>query len=229
MFTGTQSRLLLIGLILLAVGAVALGWFLGVDPQLKALDRAKQETTQEKMLNDAEQIAVGNLKVQNDSIDELRKELEDFQLGIPQTDRESRMLRLIRTASSGSGATVTGIETSELGTYLPPEWQQPAPNTGQGRLVALSVVIQAEGSVSQLQGFVSRVQRLDRYITVDSVAYSDGKAGTKVKITGVAWVLLSPEAAAAAAAADGNVEPDAPAEGEEGAAEEAEAADAAAG
>jgi len=206
MFTGTRARLLLIGLVLVAVGVLALSWFLGVDPQLKTLERAKADTAQEKGLNDIEQIAVAGLKQQSENLDEYRKELSGYQEAIPQTHELSNLFRQLASAESATGIEVESLTSSPIQAYSPPEWQQPAPNTGAGRMVGLTIEMTATGDQTKLRDFVSRVQKLDRYVTVNSVAYTVGKDGSKAQLTGTTWVLISAEAAAAYAATDAPAE-----------------------
>ncbi|CAG7600982.1 type 4a pilus biogenesis protein PilO [Leucobacter soli] len=205
MFTGSRGRLLLIGLILLAVGAVALSWLLGVEPQLKALDQAKEATAQERGLNDIEQVAVAGLKAQSENLREYKRDLGEYQDAIPETAQLPDLLRELESAGSRADVTIEKLTTSPILAYTPPEWQQPAPSTGDGRLVGITIEMEATGDQTKLRDFVSRVQKLDRYITVGSVAYAVGTEASKVQVTGTTWVLMTAEAAAAYAASDAPV------------------------
>lgn len=206
MFSGTKNRLTLIALIVLGLGVAALAWFLGAKPQLDTLERTNKEIAQEKGLNDVEQIAVANLRAQNENIEEFQTELEGYRKAIPQTALQSQLLRQISAASDKSKVTLTAVTGGDILVYAAPSWQQPAPDTGSDRFVGLKIEIEAEGGIADLRSFVGEVQKLERYITVNSVSYLGGSEEGKVQISGTTWVLLSPEQAAANAALGGSSE-----------------------
>lgn len=193
-----RTRLILIGLVVVAIGVLALTWFLGVSPQLASWSDSDQQYEQTKSRNDAAQIKANRLRQQYAKLDDLKAELAQYQQGVPVTDQSPALIRQVNQAASSSGVTIKQFVVGDAQIYAPPQWFS-APDTG-GRLVTSPITIQASGSTDQLRAFVGNIQGMKRYLTISDVSYAvdDSGDGTTANINGTAWVLQSAEAAAAA-------------------------------
>lgn len=193
-----RTRLILIALAIVAVGVLALTWFLGISPQLSSWSQSNQQYEQTKDQNDVAQIKANRLRQQYAKLGDLKAELAKYQRGIPITASSPVLIRQVNEAKDSSGVTIKQFTVNDAQTYTAPQWFS-APDTS-GRLVNSSITIQADGTVDQLRSFVVNLQNMQRYLTVSGVSYAVGDAKTSptVSVTGTVWVLQSAEAAAAA-------------------------------
>jgi type IV pilus assembly protein PilO len=182
-----RSRLILGALALAAVLVVLLSWFVGVGPQLTAVNKAKADLSQQKDRNDREQIAVQKLKSQHENLGALQAELQQYQQGVPSGLEESPLDRQIAAAAGASGATVADRTIGDIIAFTAPSWLS-APSVTGGTLVQVPVTIKALGNYGQQEAFVQALQTQARYITVSNVKYTLG-TDNSVEVSGSTWLI----------------------------------------
>ncbi|MGO2654708.1 MAG: type 4a pilus biogenesis protein PilO [Pseudoclavibacter sp.] len=191
MLSTNRSRILLAALAVAGVFVLILSWFVGVSPQLDALNTANTSLASQKSQNDLQQIAVQKLKTQYENIDQLRSELEAYRQGVPDGLEESSLDRQIDAAASSAGVTITGRSYADVAAYAADSWL-PAPTVSGGTLVIVPLTIEATGSLDQMKGFVQNLQTQARYITISGVQYTAGE-DNKVQVTAATWLIQKQE------------------------------------
>jgi Tfp pilus assembly protein PilO len=99
----------IIGTALLVVATVALGWTLGISPQLKAAATAAVETVSVNGQNVKNQADLEALKKQFSDIDSIRSELDTLNVALPRDPQLATFIRQINTLATQHSVTVQVI------------------------------------------------------------------------------------------------------------------------
>jgi Tfp pilus assembly protein PilO len=99
----------MIGTALLVIATVALGWVLGISPQLKEASTAAEETAAVDAQNVVNTADLEALKKQFAEIDSIRDELGKLEVALPGGVAVTSFLRQIDALSTQHGVTVEGI------------------------------------------------------------------------------------------------------------------------
>lgn len=109
------------------VGVLAMGWFVGVQPQLTSIADTDSQTESIRAQNQATEIANAKLKGDYENIDEFRAELEKLRGSIPADAAMPTFLTQIDALASSTGTVIAGITVDEPQPYTAPASSAEAP------------------------------------------------------------------------------------------------------
>lgn len=115
-----KTRIWVIAASIVMAGILALGWFTGIDPQLKAKAASDQERASVEAQNEATELAIATLKGDYENIEALRAELARLRTSIPATGNMPAFLTQLDNLSKASNATVTTLTVDEAVEYTAP-------------------------------------------------------------------------------------------------------------
>ncbi|MDQ1582797.1 MAG: hypothetical protein QOF36_851 [Microbacteriaceae bacterium] len=122
-----RNRLWLIGLVAVMVAVVALGWLLGIQPQLAAAANADQQRATVQTQNAANETVLAKLKKDYGSIEELKQQLVSLRQSVPASADMSSFVTELDSLSAAHQITVKTITVSDAMPYTPPAAPVPAP------------------------------------------------------------------------------------------------------
>jgi hypothetical protein len=119
------QRLWMIGAAIVAVGLLALGWFVGVSPQLAMMAATDEQRRGVDAQNAATEAAVARLEEDFDDLDVLEAERDALRESIPVAHNKSLFVDQVNALAEGSSTRVTQLNTSPLMPYVPPVAEEP--------------------------------------------------------------------------------------------------------
>lgn len=125
-----KNRLWLIGSVLLMVVAVALGWFVGVAPQLSAIASADAQRAQVQQLNAHHQATLDRLRKDFADLGALNGRLTELSGSVPGDSASSAFVDEVDSVAGSAGVTVTGVSIADAQPYVPVS--PPASGGGSG-------------------------------------------------------------------------------------------------
>lgn len=114
-----RNRLKMIIAVLTGVVVLALGFVLGVQPQLTAASTASQQTASVDEQNATLRAGLATLKADNEKLPALQSELGALQTSVPSQATLPAFLTEISQLASETGTTVTAFTTSDAVAYAP--------------------------------------------------------------------------------------------------------------
>ena len=115
-----KYKIWILGLAIAMVGILAMGWFVGVDPQLQAKAAADEQRASVEAQNTATVATIEKLKGDFETIDALRAELAGLRGSIPAGGELPAFLTQLDTLASESATTVTALTVAEAIEYTAP-------------------------------------------------------------------------------------------------------------
>lgn len=115
-----KFKIWILGLAIVMVGILALGWFVGVDPQLQAKAAADEQRVSVEAQNTATVAAIEKLKGDFETIDALRAELAGLRGSVPAGGELPAFLTQLDTLASESATLVTALTVAEAIEYTAP-------------------------------------------------------------------------------------------------------------
>jgi len=212
----------MLGVTLVALAVVALGWVLGISPLLTQADLASSQAQAADSQNAAQQASLVKLKGQYDKLPELRAELEKLQLAVPETANLDDFLDQLQAIAQSTGVTITAFTAAEGTLYgggttapaAPAPTATPAPGgaaatptTGAtasasitDRLFSVPVTVAVQGTPEQVMAFTDASQKGIRFflVTGDQFTGASSAAGGGGTLTGFVFVVRDAPAAASA-------------------------------
>lgn len=191
---------------LLAVGAVALSWFLGASPLLARAATSDAERAGVEAINAAKLAELQQMKVQFAELDDLTEQLQELRNSIPgvvDTDYVAGLLSQYQAASGAVASLVTIGEAIQYGIPVAAEGETtaaPAPASGPQASGSLATALYtvpvaltfAQAGVANVMEFVRQMQTGSRLFLVTQVI-----AGTDTStITAYMFVIHDPVSAA---------------------------------
>lgn len=119
------QRLWMIGVAIVAVGLLALGWFVGVSPQLAMMAATDEQRRGVDAQNAAIEAAVARLEEDFDDLDALEGERDALRESIPVAHNKSLFVDQVNALAEGSSTRVTQLITSPIMPYVPPVVAEP--------------------------------------------------------------------------------------------------------
>ena len=187
--------------IALTVGTLLLvvAWFfLGFKPASSKLKEVKDEVTQTENEIAALETRLATLQELKRNAKQLRADARRYAEGLPTKPAVSDFIRQVQEQASDSG-----IEFLTVAPSAPSAPSGPNAPTAGG-LKAISVSLNASGTFFQVEEFVSKMERLERAIRIDT--FSLGGSAEKLSLS-VKMQMFMSQAAAAAATAPGAAPP----------------------
>ena len=115
-----KTKIWILASSIVMVGILALGWFVGIDPQLQAKAATDEQRVSVEAQNEATQLAIGRLKGDFENIEALRTELAGLRTSIPASGDLPAFLSQLDTLTKESKTTVTALSVSEAVEYTAP-------------------------------------------------------------------------------------------------------------
>jgi hypothetical protein len=109
-----------IGAVVVAIGLLAIGWFVGVQPKLTEAAKAEIARLDAVEVNALNEIALVELKEQFQDLDELEEELAELQVAVPFELDAPGLYREIMASAAALGVSVTEIVIGEPRAYGAP-------------------------------------------------------------------------------------------------------------
>lgn len=201
------NRMWLLGTVAVIAAVVVLGWFLGISPKLAEADAAIAQTADVNAQNAVQQAALGQLKQQYESLDELKADLAEIRKEIPSLQPADEFVNWISASAQSTTVFVKKIIISEPNPYgtAPVIEGQPAPVTDGEEVVpsggaapdgvfTIPVSIEVIGSPANIIAFSKLMQLGDRLFVVSNFSYTpDESTGI---LSGFLYLIDDPNAPA---------------------------------
>lgn len=120
-----RNRIFTIAAVIVMVGVLLAGWFLGVSPQLAAAAADDTQRVTVDAQNAGIQEVVAQLKKDEKDLPALKVTLEGLQRSIPRDANTSAFIDDINALATAAGVVVSGITVAPAQAYLPPESSTP--------------------------------------------------------------------------------------------------------
>ena len=114
-----KNRLWVIGSVLVMFAIVALGFVLGIQPQLKSASTARTERVVVETTNTEQTLVLAQLKQDFANIDDVRNELAPLLLSVPNGTEIPAFINQLSELAGQSQVSLTGITVSEPQAYAP--------------------------------------------------------------------------------------------------------------
>lgn len=115
-----KTRLWIIGSVLVMVVLAALGWVVGIQPQLDQSTAADAQTAQVESSNMASQAVLTKLKKDNGALPELKSQLGSLQTSIPAEAQTPAFMDELNALASANGLTVIASQITDGAGFVPP-------------------------------------------------------------------------------------------------------------
>lgn len=112
-----KNRLWIIGSVLVMCAILALGFVLGIQPQLKSASAANVERASVEETNSAQAAVLAQLTEDYAGIDDVRAELAPLNLSVPSGTEMPAFVNQLSALASESRVTLTGITVTEAQAY----------------------------------------------------------------------------------------------------------------
>ena len=114
-----KNRMWIIASVLGIVAVLALGWMLGIQPQLSAAGQANDERATVEQTNMVQNAALTKLQKDFKSIDKLKADLSPLLASVPSGTEAPAFVRQIDAMAGASSVTLLGITMADPVAYAP--------------------------------------------------------------------------------------------------------------
>jgi hypothetical protein len=216
-----DNRLWMIGAGLLSAIIVALGWFLGVSPQLTVLSAANAEIANVNALNEQQQLSLAGMQADFGNLEKVRAELDELRLSVPARTAYPDFLRDITRAASDSQVFLTGMTAGSATIFTAPDVETPpaetptegeatdgttdnaapvpaAPAATNDGFIAIPVTISFQSGAAPFVDMMGEILKFDRLFLVTNIVFApkgeDDAVGDffTTTVTGFIYVLIDP-------------------------------------
>lgn len=115
-----KTRLWIIGSALAMVVVAALGWVLGIQPQLDQSAQADAQTLQVNSTNAVNQVTLDKLKKDSAALPALKSRLADLGASVPSSADIPAFSDELNALAAANGLTVTDSQVTDAKGYVPP-------------------------------------------------------------------------------------------------------------
>jgi Tfp pilus assembly protein PilO len=176
---GRVDQLWLVGGVLGAAVLLAITWFLLVSPQHSQRDSLQAETASAELRLTKLKQRIGELRKQNDQLDEYKRELAQDRQALPATSGLSDLLRELQVAGDTTGVSVGNLNVGNVA----------AVTDSGGTVFQLPLSMTVTGDVAKLSGFLDQLQVVQpRALLVNSCVLTITNVGANLAITMQAFV-----------------------------------------
>lgn len=116
----TRNRLHMVLAVLAMVVVAAVGFFVGVQPQLARAADDKDRQASVETTNDTTAAELARLREQAKALPQMRSELQELEESVPASSRMPAFYDQVDAAAAAAGVTVSAITTSDAVAYTPP-------------------------------------------------------------------------------------------------------------
>lgn len=115
-----KTRLWIIGSVLAMVVIAALGWVIGIQPQLDQSAAADTQTLQVDGTNTASQVVLNKLKKDSADLPELKSQLDALGTSIPSASQTPEFMNELTALAAANGLTITASQITDGAGFVPP-------------------------------------------------------------------------------------------------------------
>ena len=189
--TTTTTRLWTFATVIIVIVLLALGWFLGVSPQLSAAAVATLERQNVATQNVALRAATDALAADFAAIDELREQLSEVEAEFPPFAEYDDFVETILVAVQAAGLTLNSAQVSIASPLSVDAVPDEEGLVAAGTLLSLPVSISVFGDVRSALVFADALQRSERFTFVNVVSFSEGTTGNPATVVSVRYYMVS--------------------------------------
>jgi Tfp pilus assembly protein PilO len=215
--TMERNRLKMLAALLTGVAVLALGFVLGVQPQLTAASTASEQKASVDQQNATLSTGLATLKADSEKLPALKSELTELQTSVPSQATMPAFLSEISELAGASGTTVTGFTTSDAVAYAPaapaaattdsgatgsttdaaaptaPVATAPElvtdPQITAANFSSIPITVTIKGSYGQARDFLGKLQQGSRLFLVTNFASSGSSEGGSTTATPDQWTV----------------------------------------
>jgi Tfp pilus assembly protein PilO len=215
--TMERNRLKMLAALLTGVAVLALGFVLGVQPQLTAASTASEQKASVDQQNATLSTGLATLKADSEKLPALKSELTELQTSVPSQATMPAFLSEISELAGASGTTVTGFTTSDAVAYAPAapaaattdsgatgsttDAAAPAapvatapelvtdPQITAANFSSIPITVTIKGSYGQARDFLGKLQQGSRLFLVTNFASSGSSEGGSTTATPDQWTV----------------------------------------
>ncbi len=203
----STRRIWTIGAIIISLGIIAMGWFLGISPALSQAAQADTQRAAAEAQNTVHEQEMAKLQRQFTDLPLLKEQLAVLRTSIPDSGELSTFLGQLHALELQNGVKVSLFTASNGQLYTPVKSMSPLVVTTDSRVspsnfVPIQVGVSVEGTQPQVMSFIEGLQTGPRlYLVTDLNLVLDPTTGNfKAMIGGLVYVLLDKPATPATAA-----------------------------
>ncbi|MGO4592878.1 hypothetical protein AB4Z18_03555 [Leifsonia sp. 2TAF2] len=115
-----KTRLWIIGSVLAMVVVAAIGWVLGIQPQLDQSAAADAQTAQVNTTNAANQAVLTKLKQESAELPALKEQLAALGTSVPAVAQTPAFADELTAFAAANGVTITGWQMTDAQRFVPP-------------------------------------------------------------------------------------------------------------
>lgn len=115
-----RDKIWIVASAIVMIGVLALGWFVGVQPQLAAKASTDAQRATVDAQNESTTSVIAKLKGDFATIDEWRERLEELRASIPADAQLPLFVKQLDDLASSSATVITGIAIADAIPYTPP-------------------------------------------------------------------------------------------------------------
>lgn len=212
-----------IGTALVVVVIVALGWFLGISPQLSRAGIAADQLKAVKDTNAQQEAELAALKKQFIELPDIEAELDELRLTVPAVPSFAEFMRNLSTIETRSGARIIAYSADPS---IPYTASAEATNKGEAsttitgeNFMLIPVSFEVGGSYAQSLDFIKRVQTNQRLYMITDINIKEVTVGGgaivapgtpelyQFQMVGYLYVLLDPTYVPVSSTPEPEVEP----------------------
>lgn len=177
---------------LVIIAALVGGWFLGVSPQLDAMNRSNSDRELLVERNALAELEIASLKAQFARLPELEAELAEARKSVPEVSNLETFTAEIRAKEAESGATVLTISYGTAQPFIPVgEFAGLVPpSVDVSKFVVIPFSISAKGGRDNLIALLDGIQNTARLAVVNSAIVAGDGTEWGLDVGGVVYVLL---------------------------------------
>jgi hypothetical protein len=181
-----NNRIWILGTAIVCVGAILLGWFIGIQPRVNSIAANSVALVEAQGTIEQNRAKLETLKQQFSQIDEVRTELAALRVSLPADGAYQSFIDELSVIASESNATFTGYTWSAPSYYVAPadaKGDKAAVPTNPNSLLVIPITIQAKGStLKSVLDFLHGVEFGDRLVSIGNCSF-EGKINATKGIT----------------------------------------------
>jgi type IV pilus assembly protein PilO len=160
----TDRNILILGILVLVVLAVAYYFLLFSPLRQKYLDRFDERVQKEQQLAGLEQ-SVAELENARRNAPEIERQILEYSKRIPEQEEIPTLVVQIEQVAEGAGVTQLLITPGAAG-----------PGPGGGDFSVIPLTMSFEGTYENMTDFLLRVRNLSRLVTINELTYAEAEA-----------------------------------------------------
>jgi Tfp pilus assembly protein PilO len=198
--------------VIVVIGALAAGWFLGVSPQLTAQAQAESQRQAALVQNDGIRATIAKLEKEQDNLPTYEKRSSELELAIPSDLEGAAFIRSLNDLATATGVTIEQISINEVVPYSAPgksgQASEFAPDpVTDSRITAdnfliVPISLSVSGGWNEVLQFTHGVQTGQRLVLVTKVSTTGDGSTFTTTLEGGMYVLIRPQAPKSADTAD---------------------------